>query len=742
MALPFLAGMALAASLTATGTFPGPRVSGTVHDEAGRPLANVQIVVGGINRTTSTNDEGKFVLVGLPAGRHHIDALLLGFSRADASVDVLAAGPDLVLDITMKRATVRLSGVQVTATPLGADPLQISQSTVELSGAELQRQLGATVAQTLASEPGLSMRYNGPAANTPVIRGLSGERVLVLQDGDRAADLSSSSPDHGLSIDPNAAQRIEVVRGPASLLYGTNALGGVVNVITNDIPTAVPQHVEGFGSLQSESATPGEALSFGITTPVGADWAVSMRGGMRNTQDQAIGGGGTLANTFFRNWNGVLSAGYASDNLHAGVAIKHYDFNYGLPAPAGDPESGAQIRGSRQELRFRGDAGLGGGWLAYVRLDGTLQWYAHDEVENTGDVGTSFRLNTQTVNVTAKTRAGRWEGALGLQGLFRQYTSSGAEALTPPVTTTAVGVFAYQKTRLTGGNEPVMLELGARFDLVNVASSTAPAPFGAGQATSVGSASGSIGVSWPLADGVSLGVSLARAFRAPSVEELFSNNVHAAAGSYDIGNRTLQPEVNQGIDAVLRVQRGGIDAQLAAYASAIDNFVVPNFTGDTLLGTAPDTFSVPINRFRQARAGMWGVEGRVESEVRRHLYAVVMADLVRGEFEAGGGFLPFLPPPRAGAGLRWDDGRWMAGGDVRYGHRQWRVTGGNDVATDAFTVVNLQGSYTFTGRGLVQAVALRIDNASDVLYKDSASRVKAFSFNPGRNVSVSYRVLF
>ena len=742
MAHPFLAGMALAASMLATGTPPGPRVSGTVRDDAGRPLANVQIVVGGINRTTSTNDEGKFILVGLPAGRHHIDALLLGYSRADASVEVPVGGPDIELSIVMKAATVRLSGVQVTATPVGADPLQITQSTVELSGAELQRQLGATVAQTLASEPGLSMRFNGPAANTPVIRGLSGERVLVLQDGDRAADLSSSAPDHSLSVDPNAAQRIEVVRGPASLLFGTNALGGVVNVITNDIPTAVPQHVEGFSSLQSESATPGGALGLGVTAPFGTDWAVSVRGSVRNSQDQGIGGGGTLANTFFRNWSGVLSAGYASDNLHAGFALKNYDFNYGLPAPAGDPGAGAQIRGSRQELRFRADAGLDLGWISYVRLDGSAQLYAHDEVERTGEIGTRITLNTQTLNLSGKTKAGPWEGAIGVQGLFRQYESRGKEALTPPATTYAAGIFAYQETPLTHGRMPVMLQLGARYDLVATASTTAPAPFGAGQSTSVANVSGSIGVSWPLAEGVSLGVSMARAFRAPSVEELFSNNLHAATGSYDIGNRTLQPEVNQGIDGVLRVQRGGLDAQLAAYASVIDNFVVPNFTGDTLLGTAPDVFTVPINRFRQARATMWGLEGRIESEVRPHLYAGAMADLVRGEFGQGGGFLPFLPPPRAGASLRWDDGRWMAGGDVKYGHRQSRVTGGDDIATDAFTLLNLQGSYTFSGRGLVQSIALRVDNVGDVQYKDSASRIKAFSFNPGRNLSLSYRVLF
>ena len=720
----------------------GPRVLGLVVDSAGRPLASVQVIVGGLGRTTTTDDAGRFVLVGLPVGKYHVDALLIGYARGDATVVVPSQGADVELRIVLLGSTVRLSGVQVTASPLGADPLDITQSTIEMSGAELQRSLGASVAQTLAREPGMSVRFNGPAASTPVIRGLSGERILVLQDGDRAADLSSTAADHGLTVDPNAAQRIEVVRGPASLLYGSSALGGVVNVITNDIPTTVPQHLEGFSSMQSEGATPGTAVSFGLTAPVGGAWAVSARVGVRNTQDQAVGGGATLANTFNRTGNTLLSTGYSSDHFHAGVALKLYDFNYGLPSPVGDPEAGRQIRGNRQELRFRGDRGFDGSWLSYLRVDVSLQAYAHDEIENSGVIATRFRLSTQTLNLTGKTRFAGLEGAIGVQGLFRQYESLGSEALTQPVNTSGIGLFVYQERPLTDGKLPIKLQAGARVDFVTIASVDAAATFGPGRTTNLNNFSGSLGLSWPLAEGISLGASIARAFRAPSVEELYSRAYHAASGSFDIGDQSLRPETNLGVDGVLRVQRGGLDAQVAAYTSTIENFVVPNFTGDTLLGLLPDTNRVPINRFRQARANMWGVEGRVEGEVRRHLVLGVMADLVRGEFAAGGGFLPFLPPPRAGLLARWDDRRWMLGGDVRYAHRQGRVTGGDDIPTEAFTLLNLQASYTFGTGGLVQSISLRADNLTDVAYRDSASRIKAFSFSPGRNISMAYRVLF
>ena len=719
----------------------GPRVVGTVSDTTGNPLANVQVVVGGLNRTASTNEAGAFVLVGLPAGTYHADALLIGYQRADFQIVVPPTGADVVVRVVMRATTIRLSGVQVTASPIGADPLDITQSTVELSGAELQRALGSTVAQTLANEPGLAVRFNGAAA-TPVIRGLSGERVLVLQDGDRSADLSSAAADHALSIDPNTAQRIEVVRGPASLLYGTNALGGVVNVITNDIPTSVPQHVEGVASAQTESASPGQALSIGVTMPLGAAWALTARAGERNAQNLALGGGGTLANSFNRNWNGMLAFGYSGDDLHAGIAYKHFDFGYGLPGDIADPGLGAQLRGAREEVRFRSDRAVGSGWLSYLRLDGTAQWYRHEEVESSGAIGTAFSLRTQTLNLSGKTRFNGWDGALGIQGLFKQYGATGAEALTPAANTTGIGLFLFQDIPLTDWKQSPHLQLGARFDRITIASQPGDPKFGAAATVEANNFSGSIGLTWPVAEGASVAFNAARAFRAPSVEELFSNAFHAALGSYDIGNPGLAPEVNTGVETVLRVQRGALDAQVAVFSSRIERFIAPNFVGDTVVGAPPDTVRVPINRFRQGDATTWGVEARVEASVGHDIVLGLMGDFVRGEFTTAREFLPFFPAPRAGVNARWSSGPWTLGGDLRYAHAQSRVTGGADVATSSYTLANLQGSYTLSLGGLVHTISVRIDNLGDVSYRDAASRIKSFAPATGRNVALSYRVLF
>src|SRR5215212_5879098 len=260
----------------ATARLPvAPPITGRVTDETGRPLPNVNVVVTETGRTTTTAAEGTFELRGLAAGLYHLDFRLIGYAPGHVAVTLPASGAPVTVSVTLTASTVRLQAVQVTATPTGTDPMSITQATAELSGQALARNLGASVAQTLSNEPGLAMRYNGPAATVPVIRGLTGERILVLQDGQRAGDLSSTSSDHGLTVDPLNAQRIEVVRGPASLLYGNNALGGVVNVISNDIPTEVPGHREGYLATQGESVNPGGGVSAGLTLPAGTRGVVT-----------------------------------------------------------------------------------------------------------------------------------------------------------------------------------------------------------------------------------------------------------------------------------------------------------------------------------------------------------------------------------------------------------------------------------------------------------------------------------
>jgi iron complex outermembrane recepter protein len=726
-----------------------PTIVGAARDSSGRPLANAQIIVAQLNRVTTTDAAGTFVFRALPSGTYHLSALLIGYAPGHADVTVPQIGPDVRVTITMHRSAVELSTVQVTATPTGSDPRTVAQSTTEISGQALSRTLGATVAQTLANEPGVSIRFNGPAATAPVIRGLQGERVLVLQDGDRAGDLSSSAPDHGVTVDPLAAQRIEVVRGPASLLYGNNALGGVVNVISNDIPTAIPSHIEGFLGGQAESASPGGTLAGGLTIPIGTSFALVGRAGGRRVDDFRQGGTDRLDNTYFRNHYGVGGLGFGTSRATGGVVYRGYGFDYGLPSAEGE---GAHIEGTRHELSGRSDINTSWSAIGSVRVGGTAQWYNHDEVASNGDVNTSFELKTQTADALARTRLGSVTGAIGVSGLFKEYASTGEEALTPAANSTGLGAFFFQEVPLRTNADPdalvPRLQAGGRFDRYRIDSKTGDEKFGAGRSITFNNFSGSVGLSVPLGARASVAVSAARAFRAPSVEELFSNAFHEATGTFDRGNSSLEQEINQGVDGILRLHSGRVSGQVGAYWSRINNFIAPNIVKDTTVDGDDGLRSVPLNQFSQADATLKGVEGRLEAEVVPRFVLGAMGDLVRGQFRVSKSPLPFMPPARIGGLARWDDGKISLGGEVRHAFAQDRVPPAaseedpSGIATDAYTLLNLSAGYNLTVGERVNSITVRVDNLKDERYRDAASRIKSFAYNPGRNVTIVYKVLF
>lgn len=720
----------------------GPTLVGVVRDTSGTPLPFVQVIVAEAGRTATTDLDGRFVLRGLPPGTYHITTLLIGYRPGHAVATVTATGPDVTVGIVMVGSTLRLQAVNVTAASSSGEAAGAGQATAELSGKQLQRNLGASLAQTLASEPGMSMRYNGPAATMPMIRGLSGDRILVLQDGARSGDLASSAPDHGTSVDPLSAQRIEVVRGPASLLYGSSALGGVVNVISNDIPSAVPARITGSMALQAESVNPGGAVSAGAIHPVNSTSAVNVRLGGRRTNPVRIGGGGVLDGTSNRNLNAVVGYGFVRDKAQGGLALKGFDFNYGLPAEPGSDESGIRIDGRRYQVAGKLAANTGWPAVSQLRLEGSVQDYAHRELAADGAVGTEFTLLTQTAGVTAPVHFGRMNGTIGAQLLLRQYAAEGDEALTPAANSTNGGAFIYQELPLghaEGGHqdEGTRLQVGARFDGYRITSRAGDPKFGAARTLSFNSFSGSLGLSVPLAEHVTLNGSVARAFRTPSVEELFSNAVHAATGSYEVGNPDLAVERSLGVDVVLRVSGTSLSGQLAGYVNRVENYIAPDVSRDTTI----DGARMPLALYGQRDATLRGVEGQGEARLGERFVLGVMGDVTRGTF-AGGAPLPFMPAARVGASLRWDNRSFNAGGEVRHAFAQDDVTGGPDVPADAYTLLNLSASWTLPTAGRLHEFTLRADNVGDVRFLDATSRIKSFAPNPGRNVTLVYRVSF
>lgn len=716
-----------------------PAIVGLVRDSAGIPVSNARVVVERSTRVAITDLSGAFRLSGLPPGRYHLDVMRIGYAKAEAEVEIGESGDDVRVVIVMHQTAVRLSNVVVSAKPTGGDALGITQSTVDLSGKELAASLSASIAQTLEREPGMSARYNGPAATLPVIRGLTGERILVLQDGERSGDLSAASPDHGLTIDPLSADRIEVVRGPASLLYGTAALGGVVNVISSDVPTTVPTRVTGYVAGQGESVRPGGALSGGASIPLSENAVLSLAGGLRGAKNVYMGGGDRLLNSDASDNHQSVGLVFIGDRGAAGTSYRRYDFRYGLPGTAGDDKLGIKIDGLRNVFGLRGELTGVSRTLPSLNVTGTVQTYEHEEIENSGEVGTSFNLKTQTGSMSAKTVFGRAEGAIGLSALLKQYSATGEEALTPAADSKGAGIFVFQEFPLASASEhSATLQLGARYDIYRIASREGDPKFGPPRTAEFNTASGSVGLTIPAGPSGSLAVNAARAFRAPTVEELFSNAMHAATGTFDVGNPDLDAETNTGVESVFRIQTRKTNGQVAAYYNRITNFIVPDLSRDTIV----DGETVPLNRFSQVDATLRGAEASIEGEVMPHVVIGGSGDFVRATL-AGGGNVPFIPPARLGVHGRWDNGRLTVGADIRHGFKQDKVSGTTiDVPTESYTLVNVSVGWSAIFGSRVHTLVLRADNLTDSAYRDATSWIKSFAFNPGRNFAVVYKTLF
>jgi iron complex outermembrane recepter protein len=713
-------------------------LEGIVRAADGSPLPHADVTVLGTRRGTTTDAGGLFFLRDLTPGRYRLEITMLGYRSVTREVEVGIGDAVVRLEVAMEPTPLSIPGVQVTATPGGRAALGVAQATLELSGRQLERSMSGTLAQTLAGQPGMGVRYNGPATAAPVLRGLTGDRILILQDGQRTGDLSGSADDHSVTVDPLGAQRIEVVRGPASLLYGTNALGGVVNVISGDMTTSVPPAPQWGVSVQSESAFPGGAASARATLPLGGQWVLTARGSGRSTGDARIGNdpglGSRLDNTFHRNAALAAGLGYAGQRVAGGFSLQAYAMEHGVPVP---PEEDDEIvlRGRRVTAAGNLELRLDGARFPSLRLQGSATDYAHDEL-NDGGVEMAFGL--RTVNVEALLRQGRGgvlgEGAWGMSTLLRSYTATGEEQLTAPADSRSFGAFTFQELPL--GAAGAALQAGARVDRWDIASRDDPA-FGPGLRRGFTALSGSAGVTVPLANGASVGLSAARSFRAPTVEEMFSHALHIGTASYEIGDPNLRPEIASGVDAVIRMARSRVTAEASAYASRVADFVFFELRGDTII----DGVQWPVLAYAQGSAAFRGAEGRVEWEALRHWVLGVQGDVVRATLDDGEP-VPFLPPARLGASVRRDDGRWTAGAAVRHALRQHRVAPADDEPVDAWTLIDLDAGVRFIRAGQVHSITLRADNVMDTLYRDPASRIKHFAPNPGRNVSVLYRVWF
>jgi iron complex outermembrane receptor protein len=636
---PFLlvAGLTLSAPPTVAGRTlgepAGRTIAGRVSDPAGAPLVGVRVSVLEARRSTSTDDSGRYRIAELPTAAYTVSFAAIG--RRPVTRRVNLGSGDVTLDVVMVGAAVELEAVQVTATPGATDPLTSPQPLASLAGDALTSRQAASLGETLRGVPGVRNWSTGVGVGKPVIRGLSSTRVLVLDDGQRL-ETQQWGDEHGPDLETADAERIEVIRGPASVLYGSDALGGVVNVIRPDLPDAIGRAPFVRGRLSAAYGTNNRERD-GALSLSGAAGAVGFRASLSgrasddlrtptytvwNSGNQASGGGASVG---ARGSWGSLAASYTRRDEHVRITEEN---------SAETPSQRINTDLGRVDLTLP---------VRLSRVEITLGWTRNRRREFEDSASREVALGLLQTSYTGEVHLhhpplGRLAGIVGLSAGRSVFEKFGEETLIPNTTSNAAGVFLFERLEL----ERWTLSAGVRYDLRNLDVDTDSVIGTLAQSRRYTSLTGNLGALFRLAEPAAIVLNVGRGFRAPSSFELFSNGVHEGTTSYEVGNPGLENETSFNADLVLRVRTGQLALELGGFINAIQRYIYSVPTGATDSASGFQIFD-----WTQGDARLVGAEASVQYHPWPALHLGLTADYVRGENTSTGNPLPNVPPLRA-----------------------------------------------------------------------------------------------
>ena len=680
-----------------------------------------------------------------------------------------------VPDAAPAAAPAALREVVVTANPLGSGLFEMVQPADLLAGPRLDVRRASSLGETLSGELGISSTGFGPNASRPVIRGLDGDRIRLLRNGAGALDASSVSFDHATAIEPLVAERIEIVRGPAALLYGGSAIGGVVNAIDNRIPVEPIEGVGGRAELRHGGA---ERERAGVAVVEGGDgrFAWHADAWRRETDDLRIPGFarsarqrqvdatvdpetpqpyGRVPNTASSSKGGAMGLSRTWGDGHAGLSFGTLRSEYGTPA---EEDVGIRLRQDTVDLsaEARGLAGF----VKTLRLRANHTDYRHDEFEREdGAVGATFRNRGHELRLEAlHADLGPFKGAFGLQHGRSKFAALGDEAYLPATTSDSTAVFLYEELE----RERWKLSLGARAERARVRSAGDAADaedprFGAADARSFTARSLSAGGLYAFTRSLSLSANAAYTERAPTHYELFSNGPHAATGTWEIGDSALSRERSTSVDLNLRHRSGAHLVSLAVWQTRFRNYLQLEGTGRLrgedgsvedastpgLTGTGAEA-SLPEYLYRQVPATFRGVELLVRRrlmEAAGILDLELKADRVSAHDRNTGEPLPRIAPVRLGAALIYREGPLLLRADLTRVSAQRRISG-EELPTDGYTLLGAYANWRIREGSVAWDLFLRANNLLDEEARNHTSLLKDIAPMGGRSLTVGMRVVY
>ena len=738
-------------------------VRGTVTlEENGYRVHGAVVLIVGSGAFALTDEQGVFEIDSVPAGSYEVLAQRehLTAGRQMVTVD---PGATATLDFVLGLSPVH-EDVTVTASVSGTETtFEAFNAITTLDSFDIARESAGSLGEALQSEPGIASRSFGPGSSRPVIRGFDGDRVLILEDGLRTGDLSSQSGDHGVTIDPNGAERIEIVRGPATLLYGSNAVGGLVNVITPHesyreslFDGTRAQFGTNVGSANAEAGT--------IASLQHAQGSVLFWGGgsMRRTDDYDTPAG-SIENSATELTNARGGLGWFGDRFFASSGFTLEDGRYGVPfanefhgqhddAEAeevhveNDDEPAEEIEvdlASRRRVgRFdMGLRNLSNDIVEGVRVALNVIDWNHDELEvdqGLENTGTRFTNRTYILRGDVdQQQTDRFSGKFGAWTQLRDFEAVGAEALAPRTDQASFAAFAYEEVNLGR----VRLQFGGRIEQNDYRTAErvgghdehrleAPDP----RDRQFRGASASIGLHADVGADSAFVANLSHSHRAPALEELYNFGPHVGNLAFEIGNPELDAETTLGLDVSFRHQTRRVRSNLNAYVYSIDNFIFGDRTGEV-------ADNLPILDFIQGDSRFVGFDATGSVRLGGNAWATLGIGYVDATLTAINEPLPRIPPLRGTLSLDVPYGGFTLSPQLTFAGRQADVFR-DETETDGFSVVNLRASYVWPRQHTAHILSFTGYNLTNALYRNHTSFIKDLAPEIGRGVRVNYSVRF
>ncbi len=734
-------------------------IIGTVGS-AGSGIVGATVRVLELNRIEHTGAHGQFTFPNIPKGTYRVFAGAIGHASTIQTVEVGGANVSVAFDL--KESAIPMEEIVVSASPYARPADDQYQAAESKSQVEFENSAGSSFAEKLSDLPGVTVRANGSAPSRPILRGLSDNRVLILENGLRTGDIATYDPAHATPIEAIGVSQIDVVRGPASILYGPSTIGGLVNVITNVVPAVSDRPVSGTMAVEGNSVSDQYAGYFN-TVYSGNHQAFRVSAGGLHSQDIRIPSGSytdpasgvafdldRMPQTFDHSHEEGLGYSYQGDFGTIGIGGKHYEMNYGIPGVPPNPDwetnppATSRIAQRRNTVELLSTINGGNSWARQWKLNANYNDYNHSEFPTAQDsTGVSdpqanhFHKRAFNADLRLQHRpAGRLQGTLGLWTNIENLTIDGDQPLGPNSVTSGYAGYAFEEYRVA---EHTRLQGGLRFDYnriqTNPSASSTDSVFQTLDVTKTSNAvTASFGAIHEISSEVTGSVNVARSFRAPTVQELFANGLDAPSGTYSIGTDDLESETGLGVDAMLKGNFQTASFEVSPYLNVIHNYIYGFLRGDTIQ-------AFPVRKFAATDARLAGFEASATVQVAKHMAIKASGDYVNAEDTKLNVPLPFTPPLRGLVRGTYQDDKYMAMAEWRGAAKQTRL-GDGDTPTPGYGIANVGVGLRFVKGGIVHNLSVHCDNVFDRVYRDHLSVIKDFLPQPARGFRLNFEIQF